>query len=94
MYGAAGLGVELERVERGADKRRVLDALGPVRCVAIGNGANDGPMLRAAALGIALLGPEGTSAAALGAADVVCRSVLEALDLVGDPAALTATLRP
>jgi P-type E1-E2 ATPase len=91
---AAGLGVAFERVERGADKGRVLDALGPGRCVAIGNGANDAPMLRAAALGIALLGPEGASAAALGAADVVCRSVLEALDLLGDPAALTATLRP
>jgi soluble P-type ATPase len=91
---AAGLGVEWRRVEQGADKRRFLEALGHDRCVAVGNGANDVPMLRAAALGIALLGPEGTSADALGAADVVCRSVLEALDLLGDPAALTATLRP
>jgi len=37
--------------------------------------------------------PEGASAAALTAADIVCRSVLEALELRDEPRALAATFR-
>ncbi len=51
-------------------------------------------MLRAAGIGIAVFGPEGTSFAAMAAADVVCRSAQEALELLLSPLALTATLRP
>jgi soluble P-type ATPase len=58
-----------------------------------GNGANDVLMIREAALGIAVVGPEGASGATVAAADLVCRSILEALDLVGEPQALAATLR-
>jgi soluble P-type ATPase len=72
---------------------RVLDELGRERCVVIGNGANDAPALAAAALAIAVLGPEGASTAALRSADVVCGSVADALDLLLDPKALSATLR-
>jgi soluble P-type ATPase len=61
--------------------------------VAIGNGRNDVAMLEAAALGIAVLGPEGTAGGAVAAADVVARSVQEALALLTEPRALTATLR-
>jgi soluble P-type ATPase len=50
-------------------------------------------MLAAAALGIAVLGPEGASSTALRAADVVCPSILHALDLLLDDRALAATLR-
>jgi soluble P-type ATPase len=51
-------------------------------------------VLEAAALGIAVVGPEGASGAAVRSADVLCRSVLEALDLLLDTRALGATLRP
>ncbi len=67
--------------------------LGPERCVAIGNGANDAAMLEAAALGIAVVGPEGAAASAVGNADVVCTSITDALDLLLDERALIATLR-
>ena len=50
-------------------------------------------VLEAAALGLAVLGPEGASAAALRSADVVCASAADALDLLLDPKALSATLR-
>jgi P-type E1-E2 ATPase len=90
---AAELGLEARTVASGEEKAGVVSALGRDRCVAIGNGANDEEMLRAAALGIAVLGPEGASSAALRAADVVCPSVLDALDLLLDDRALTATLR-
>jgi soluble P-type ATPase len=51
-------------------------------------------MLREAALGIAVIGPEGAAATAIAAADVVCRSIGEALELLLDDQALAATLRP
>ena len=61
--------------------------------MAIGNGTNDVLMLEHCSLGIVVLGPEGTSGAALRAADVICRSIEEALDLLLSPQALVATLR-
>jgi soluble P-type ATPase len=51
-------------------------------------------MLGEAALGIAVVGPEGAASASLAAADVVCGSILVALDLLLEPRALAATLRP
>jgi soluble P-type ATPase len=60
----------------------------------VGDGANDELVLAAAALGIVVIGPEGASARALMVADVVCASVLDALDLLLSPMALAATLRP
>jgi soluble P-type ATPase len=91
---ARDIGATLKIVARGDNKRDYVDRLGPHRCVAIGNGANDAAMLERAAVGIAVLGWEGASPAALGAADIVCRSAAEALDLLLTPLALTATLRP
>jgi soluble P-type ATPase len=59
-----------------------------------GNGLKDAPMLRAARLGIAIVGPEGASSAALAAAEVVCTSIIAALELLLDPVTLASTLRP
>ena len=63
------LGVEGHRIS--TEKRDFVNALGAQRCVAMGNGTNDAVMLTAAALGIAVIGREGTSAAAIAAADIV-----------------------
>ena len=87
------LGIEGHRVHTASDKLRFLERLGAQRCVAIGNGRNDVEMLGSAALGIAVLGPEGASTAALRAAEIACGSVLDALDLLLDERALVATLR-
>jgi P-type E1-E2 ATPase len=73
-------------------KRALVERLGAERVVAIGNGANDAGMLRAAALGIAVLGPEGLAVEALQAADVVA-TIHDALDLLLHPRRLVATLR-
>jgi soluble P-type ATPase len=88
------LQVSRVRAGSGKGKLRQLDQLGPQRCAVIGNGANDVLVLEAAALSFAIIGPEGASSAALRAADVVCLSVVEALDLLLEPKALSATLRP
>jgi soluble P-type ATPase len=90
---AERLAVPARPAATAGEKHAVLCELGAHRCAAIGNGVNDVLMLSAAALGIAVLGAEGASAAALAAADVVCSSVLDALDLLLDPRALAATLR-
>jgi soluble P-type ATPase len=87
------LAVPAQRAATGQEKLAVLRELGPVRCVAVGNGSNDASILAEAALGITVIGPEGASAAALSAADVICASVLDALDLLAEPHALAATLR-
>jgi soluble P-type ATPase len=83
-----------ERIATGADKQRYVLALGAEQVVALGNGTNDEPMLRVAALSIVVLGGEGTAGPALRAAHVVTASPLDALDLLLHPARLAATLRP
>ena len=90
---AKGLQIAAVRAGSGKEKLRQLDELGRAGCAVIGNGANDTLVLRAAALGIAVIGPEGASSAALQAADVVCLSALDALDLLLDRRAMSATLR-
>jgi soluble P-type ATPase len=90
---AGELPVTPHRISTGADKLEFLEALGAQRCAALGNGTNDVAMLSGAAFAIAVIGPEGASAAALAAADVVCRSIIDALDLLLDPRAIVATLR-
>jgi len=91
------LDLEAIRTEDGKpeawQKSEVVRRLGSDSTVAIGNGANDALMLEEAALGIAVIGPEGASAAILHSADVVTRSILDALDLLISPRRLVATLR-
>jgi P-type E1-E2 ATPase len=91
---ARELDIAAHQISTGAEKRRFLAGLGDDRCAAIGNGNNDVPMLQSAALGIAVLGPEGTSTRALASADLVCVSILDALDLLSDERGLAASLRP
>ena len=91
---ATTLGVSAKVVADGDAKLAAVKELGAETCVAIGNGANDAKMLAAARLGIAIMGPEGVSIEALSAADVVCPSILDALDLLLEESGLGATLRP
>ncbi len=90
------LGIEFQLLESGPggpQKRAFVQSLGPEHVVAVGNGRNDAPMLQRAALGIAVNGPEGMSLAALQAADLYCRDINEALDLLLYPDRLRATWR-
>jgi P-type E1-E2 ATPase len=89
----AGLPVEVHLVADGGDKARILASVKPGDIVAIGNGRNDIPMLEAADLGIAVLGPEGTAAGLLESADVIVRDIRDALDLLLNPQRVKATLR-
>jgi soluble P-type ATPase len=85
--------VVLPAEKQDVGKLAYIRRLGPESTAAIGNGRNDRLMLKAAALGIAVVQEEGTAVETLLAADVVCPDVLSALRLLSDPLRLTATLR-
>ncbi|MDR2367668.1 MAG: HAD hydrolase family protein [Deltaproteobacteria bacterium] len=94
--GLSGLPVGLTVMPPGnqaAGKLAFVTALGPSAVCAIGNGLNDAPMLSAAALGVAVIGPEGAGQKTLMAADVVCPDISSALSLLSNPLRLVATLR-
>jgi soluble P-type ATPase len=83
----------LPKDDQQGGKQRFVQELGASYVAAIGNGRNDQLMLRDAALGIAVVLEEGASVQTLQAADVVCPSIVSALDLLENPLRLTATLR-
>jgi len=74
-------------------KLAYVERLGCERTVCIGNGRNDRSMLKAAALGIAVVQTEGAAAETVAAADVISPGILAALDLLDHPLRLVATLR-
>jgi soluble P-type ATPase len=94
--GLAGLPLDLTIAppeDQAETKQAFVSSLGAEQVVAIGNGRNDGPMLKAAALGIALVQLEGGAVETLLSADIVSTSILDALDLLSHPQRLVATLR-
>ena len=74
-------------------KRDYIQKLGFDHTACIGNGRNDRLMLEASALGIAVIQEEGTAHDAISLADVVCPTILSALDPLTNPLRLVATLR-
>lgn len=74
-------------------KEEYVNTLGAGSVVSMGNGRNDGPMLKASRLGIALVQEEGASAATLFSADIVCKEITHAMALLVNPDRLVATLR-
>jgi P-type E1-E2 ATPase len=70
-----------------------IERLGAGAVFAVGNGANDAEMLNRAALGVAVIGPEGAAVETLIKADVVVSDIREALELLLYPKRLAATLR-
>ena len=78
--------------EASQKKLDLLRNLGAMRCVAIGNGVDDAPMIEEAGFGICILGKEGTSPEAMKKADVVFMDILDALDFLLKPLRQKATL--
>jgi P-type E1-E2 ATPase len=86
-----------DRLQPGGHEREqkadYVRALGAQHVVAIGNGGNDVDMLKAAAIGIAVIGHEGAAFEALAAADVVTHDIFDTIGLLLNPKRLIATLR-
>ncbi len=92
----AALGLQATIITPGQEAKQKADfirQLGPSRVIALGQGANDAAMLQTAALGLAVLSPEGLSLAAWQAADLIFPDVLAALDALLAPNRLRASLR-
>ncbi|RJP84802.1 MAG: ATPase P [Desulfobacteraceae bacterium] len=100
-FGKAKAGLEgvpctvhiLPEADQQAGKLDFVKTLGAEKTVSIGNGRNDQRMLKASRLGIAVILGEGASLETLLAADIVCTSIVSALELLFHPLRLTATLR-
>ncbi len=91
-----GFGMRVERMAPGHEdeqKAAFVEKIGASKTVTLGNGNNDVAMLRAARVGICVIGEEGASRRAIEAADVVVHHVHHALDLLLKPKRLLATLR-
>jgi P-type E1-E2 ATPase len=74
-------------------KNEFIHSLGKDKVIAIGNGANDALMLKNAALGIVLIQKEGACSNTIFSADIVCKSIIDALELIKNPLRIAATLR-
>jgi soluble P-type ATPase len=90
----AQLGLKAQIITRGAaQKADYVRELGAAKVVAIGNGANDVKMCEIAGLSIAIMGPEGVAGELVRTADVLVRSIDDALELLLHPQRVRATLR-
>ncbi|MDO9129413.1 MAG: HAD hydrolase family protein [Anaerolineales bacterium] len=76
-----------------AQKADYVRRLGSETVVAIGQGANDAEMLKAAALGICVMSAEGAAVETLTAADLVTADIFTALELLYKPLRIVASLR-
>jgi len=74
-------------------KELYITKLGKEHVIAIGNGRNDMLMIQQAALGIMVIQKEGGYAPLFQIADIVCFSIIDALELLLNPLRMTATLR-
>jgi soluble P-type ATPase len=74
-------------------KADYVRGLGANNVVALGQGANDAEMLKAAALGICVLSPEGTAVETMMVADLLMPDVFSALELFEKPMRINADLR-
>lgn len=83
----------LDAHDQAKAKLALVETIGAARVVAIGNGRNDRLMLKAAALGIGVVGGEGIAGEAASASDVIVSNISEALELLLEPRRLVAALR-
>lgn len=88
-----GLPVAFRRIQNGRDKADFVRGLSSSGIASIGNGRNDVEMVKMSTVGIAVVGPEGCSGELVAVAKVVCRDILDALDLLLNPLRIKATLR-
>jgi soluble P-type ATPase len=84
--------IYLTEGEPSQKKLDLLRQLGATRTAAVGNGADDGPMIEEAGLGVCVIGKEGASSEAVKNADVVFTDILDALDFLMKPLRQKATL--
>jgi P-type E1-E2 ATPase len=90
------LNLKATRVQPGNEagaKAEFVRQLGVDTVVAIGQGANDAEMLKAAALGICVMSQEGVAVETLVSANLLVPDIFAAFDLLDKPVRIVASLR-
>ena len=90
------LNLQAIRVQPGNEaeqKAEFVRQLNAAQVAAIGQGANDAAMLKAASIGIGILSPEGIASETILASDLVVPDIFSALALFEKPLRIVATLR-
>ncbi len=82
----------LNKGEASKQKLELIQSLGSFRTAVIGNGIDDLSIIKEAALGMVILGKEGTSGALIQIANLVFTDVIDALDFLLKPLRQRATL--
>lgn len=77
----------------GESKRKTVEKIEASKTICIGNGFNDISMFEESILSIAVIEGEGVSAKLLNKADIVTRSIIEAIDIIISKNMIKATLR-
>jgi P-type E1-E2 ATPase len=85
--------VRIQPGDEATQKAKYIEQLGADTVVAIGQGANDAGMLRAAGLGICVLSAEGTAVETLLGADLIAANISDALEMLEKPLRIVASLR-
>jgi len=85
--------IVLSSKDHTAEKAALIKKLGAEQTAAMGNGNNDRLMLESAVLSVALMGSEGCAVETMQAADILCGSIIDAMELLIYPKRLIATLR-
>lgn len=91
-----GSGIEIRKIspsKEGEQKEDFVKELGEHVTLAIGNGSNDGLMLKRAIIGICVVGKEGAASTAIAHSDLVIYGNDMIFDLLENPKRLIATLR-
>lgn len=77
----------------GESKKEIVKKLGGDKTICLGNGYNDILMFKEAILSIGIIEREGASGKLLANADIVSRSIIEALEILLNKNMVKATLR-
>lgn len=85
--------LKIGKENQNEQKLDLVKKLNPNYTVSFGNGRNDELMLKESILGIGILENEGIYAKNFLAADIICKSVLNAFELLLIPNKLVATMR-
>ncbi|MCD6116304.1 HAD hydrolase family protein [bacterium] len=75
------------------EKAKFVKSLEKQNVCAIGNGFNDNEMVRSAELGIAVIQEEGAAKATILNSDIICKSIIDAMEILLNPKRITASLR-
>jgi soluble P-type ATPase len=90
------LNLQATRVTKGREaeqKAAFVENLSAAHVIAVGQGANDAGMLKAAIIGICVFSQEGTAIEAMLSADLVVPDIYAAFDLLDNPVRMVASLR-